>query len=145
MLIICNGSERDAAGRRKSVNEGFFTMLGLVVLMLFLSFSLLLLQRAAALAQLSSAQQRVDTYVYLLNYIKTQCISDRAQGEREKDEDTEEKTLPEEWLILRGTTSYRIFWEEDSYAAYQGMHCILRVYVDEEGLGEVRFGAQADI
>lgn len=120
-------------------------MLGLVVLMLFLSFSLLLLQRASALAQLSSAQQRVDTYVYLLNYIKTQCMSDRAQGEQEKDEDTEEKALPEEWLILRGTTSYRIFWEEDSYAAYQGMHCILRAYVDEEGLGEVRFGAQADI
>ena len=81
-------------------------MLGLVLLALFFGLSLLLQQRCAALLQLAKAQERVDTYIYLLDYIKTQCVPQRA-------EETDQK---EEWLILRGVNSYRILWEEDSYA-----------------------------
>ena len=108
-------------------------MLGLVLLALFFGLSLLLQQRCAALLQLAKAQERVDTYIYLLDYIKTQCVPQRA-------EETDQK---EEWLILRGVNSYRILWEEDSYAAYHGMRCLLRAYASDEGIEEVRFGTFA--
>ena len=92
-------------------------MLGLVLLALFFGLSLLLQQRCAALLQLAKAQERVDTYIYLLDYIKTQCVPQRA-------EETDQK---EEWLILRGVNSYRILW----------------AYASDEGIEEVRFGTFA--
>ena len=47
--------------KRKS-DEGFFTILGLIVLSLMLSFAQLLTQRAAALHKLAGAQE--DRHVY---------------------------------------------------------------------------------
>ena len=51
--------------KRKS-DEGFFTILGLIVLSLMLSFAQLLTQRAAALHKLAGAQERIDMYITAL-------------------------------------------------------------------------------
>ena len=57
--------------KRKS-DEGFFTILGLIVLSLMLSFAQLLTQRAAALHKLAGAQERIDTYITALDMVHAQ-------------------------------------------------------------------------
>lgn len=139
MQYLWIGDERGNNGMQRSQNEGFFTIVGLVILMYFLSFATILQLRCDALLQLSYAQERVDAYVYLLTYIKEECRKD-------SQEMSESEIDQHEWYLLCGTNSYRIFWEEDNYAAYQGMHCILRVYINETGgIEHVLFGEYADI
>ncbi|MFR9255687.1 MAG: hypothetical protein ACLVJ6_09390 [Merdibacter sp.] len=65
----------------------------------------------------------VDTYIYLLDYIKTQCVPQRA-------EETDQK---EEWLILRGVNSYRILWKKTAMLPITAC-CILRAYASDEGI-----------
>lgn len=114
------------------LTEGFFSVFGLLLLSIFLSFAFVLQQRCEALLQLSYAQEKVNSYVYLLEYIKKECIPTHAEQNEE---------VVKEWIILQDTNSYRILENDNQYDVYQGMKCILSVKVDdEEQIESILFG-----
>lgn len=113
--------------KRKS-DEGFFTVLGLIVLSLMLSFAQLLTQRAAALHKLAGAQERIDTYITALDMVHAQL---------QKKQETEEAT----YQTLHDMHGLRIEWDEGEVKVWSAGEMIMRIDYEGQEITDVRYGA----
>ena len=114
--------------KRKS-DEGFFTILGLIVLSLMLSFAQLLTQRAAALHKLAGAQERIDMYITALDMVHAQL-----QKEQETEEEAAHQTLHDVHGLL-------IEWDEGEAKVWSAGEMIMRIDYEGQEITDVRYGA----
>ncbi len=114
--------------KRKS-DEGFFTILGLIVLSLMLSFAQLLTQRAAALHKLAGAQERIDMYITALDMVHAQL---------QKEQETEEEAAHQ---TLHDVHGLRIEWDEGEAKVWSAGEMIMRVDYEGQEITDVRYGA----
>ena len=108
--------------KRKS-DEGFFTILGLIVL------SLMLTQRAAALHKLAGAQERIDMYITALDMVHAQL---------QKEQETEEEAAHQ---TLHDVHGLRIEWDEGEAKVWSAGEMIMRIDYEGQEITDVRYGA----
>lgn len=126
--------------------DGFFSLIGLFLLSVFLSLSFVLLQQAQALSALAKAQEQVTLYTALLDFVKTQCLSaseeirliDDEQQEDEESEEAKEEAITHWQLWIEGK-SYEIDKQGDTLFITQGNTAILEIDCKEEHIQKVRY------
>lgn len=111
---------------KRGCNEGFFTILGLLVLSLLLSFTQLLYWRAAALQQLSEAQGNITRYIEAWD-----MIARHLPQEQEEEAQTASSSYTENGLCIEITDMQALIWDNDKL--------LMRVTYDAQGITGVSY------
>lgn len=111
---------------KRGSNEGFFTILGLLVLSLLLSFTQLLFWRAAALQQLSEAQDNITRYIEAWDMIARQLPQEQAEEAEQVS-----SSYTENGLRIEITDTQVLVWDNRKL--------LMRVTYDAQGITGVSY------